>query len=105
MPQRYVLHVTGDGTRLDHFLAGSLPEAVDRALSRSVIRRLIRAGAVRVNWQPSRQPAAELRIGDQVDVLVRSELLPAPPDTFARAVDVLFEDRWLLAVDKPAGVP
>jgi 23S rRNA pseudouridine1911/1915/1917 synthase len=83
--------------RLDSFLAGELPE-----VSRSQLSRQIGQGAVTVNdtvFPPSRK----LRAGDVVvwtppPVVVtelRSEDIP---------LKVVYEDRWLVVIDKPAGL-
>jgi 23S rRNA pseudouridine1911/1915/1917 synthase len=85
------------GERLDVFVAG----AVDR-LSRSQAKRLIESGFVLVEGAESK-PAARVRAGDEVQVSI-------PPseaaDLVAEAIplDVLFEDEWLIAVNKPAGM-
>jgi 23S rRNA pseudouridine1911/1915/1917 synthase len=85
------------GLRLDRFLC-------DRErLSRAGARRLIDAGHVRVN---GRRAAAGQRlvVGDEVSV---AEM--AVPDPSARppelALEICYEDEWLVVVDKPAGVP
>jgi len=83
--------------RLDSFLAGELPE-----VSRSQLSRQIGQGAVTVNdtvFPPSRK----LRAGDVVvwtppPVVVtelRGEDIP---------LKVVYEDRWLVVIDKPAGL-
>jgi 23S rRNA pseudouridine1911/1915/1917 synthase len=83
--------------RLDSFLAGEVPE-----VSRSQLSRQIGQGAVTVNdavFPPSRK----LRAGDVVvwtppPVVVtelRGEDIP---------LKVVHEDRWLVVIDKPAGL-
>jgi 23S rRNA pseudouridine1911/1915/1917 synthase len=83
--------------RLDSFLAGEVPE-----ISRSQLSRQIGQGAVTVNdavFPPSRK----LRAGDVV-------VWTPPPVavTELRAEDiplkVVYEDRWLVVIDKPAGL-
>lgn len=85
------------GVRLDVFL-GRLPGMG----SRSRVTGWIRAGAVAVDGVP-RSKSHLLAAGEKVRVLVpaetRSELLPEDLD-----VPVLYEDEWLLVVDKPAGM-
>jgi len=85
------------GERLDVFVARRLP-----GLSRAHARRLIDAGHVRVGGQRAK-PALRLEPGQ----LVAVEL---PPPVEMRAVpqaialDVIYEDAGLLAVNKPAGM-
>jgi 23S rRNA pseudouridine1911/1915/1917 synthase len=95
---RLVVLPAENGLRLDQFLA-----AVTR-LPRRAARRLIEAGEVHRNQEPTRIQSRILETGDVVDVLKpRSELeardpLPVDPPS------LLYEDRWLLVADKPAGV-
>ncbi len=83
--------------RLDSFLAGEVPE-----VSRSQLSRQIGQGAVTVNdavFPPSRK----LRAGD---VIVWTP--PPVAVTELRGEDipltVVHEDRWLVVIDKPAGL-
>jgi 23S rRNA pseudouridine955/2504/2580 synthase len=87
------------GQRLDNFLLRQL-----KGVPKTHVYRVIRCGEVRVN---KGRAAADTRVqaGDEVRVppvrvAERAPSAPAP----AREFDVLFEDDWLLAIDKPAGV-
>jgi 23S rRNA pseudouridine1911/1915/1917 synthase len=85
------------GQRLDRFLC-------DRErLSRASARRLIEAGQVRVN---GRRAAAGRRLvaGDEVSVaeVTATDPRARPPEL---ALEIRYEDPWLVVVDKPAGVP
>ena len=81
------------GLRLDAFLA-----ARGAAPSRSAAQRLIESGAVTVE---GRVLAKNHRVaaGEAVAVAEQEELEQAVPD-----VEVVFEDEYLLVVDKPAGL-
>jgi 23S rRNA pseudouridine1911/1915/1917 synthase len=83
------------GTRLDAFLAqrGAAP-------SRAAAQRLIEAGAVTVGGR-SRPKNHRLASGDEV-AIARAEEEPAA--TGEVPFEVVFEDDYLLVVDKPAGV-
>lgn len=89
------------GQRVDNFLRRALP-----GLPRSRLYRLVRRGEVRVNGG---RIAADyrLRTGDEVRIPPVRIRTPgaAPPDAGARRIAerVLFEDRRLLVIDKPAG--
>ena len=92
----------GAGQRVDNFLHRELP-----GVPRSRVYRLLRRGEVRVNGGRVR---AEYRLeaGDEVripPVRLRAEG-PAPPADRAAAVldRVLYEDKRILVLDKPAGI-
>ncbi len=87
----------GAGQRLDNFLARHL-----RGVPRSHIYRIVRSGEVRVNGARA-QASRKLEIADRVRVPPVA-VDPAPQAAPPRQYRVLFEDDWLLAVDKPAGV-
>lgn len=85
------------GERLDLFLVRSL-----RDLTRSQIKRLITSGFVLVNGERAKAGVL-LRTGDLVDVSIP----PSPPCQLQPEVvrfDVLYEDPWVLVLNKPAGL-
>lgn len=97
------------GRRLDDVLGEWLPAALGQALSKAKLRTLVMAGAVHVDRLVSRRPGALLAAGRLVDVRVRLSLLA---DRTSRdrlfvltAARILYEDDWLIAVDKPPGLP
>ncbi len=98
-----VQHLTVDessaGQRLDNYLMRCL-----KGVPKTHVYRVIRSGEVRVN---KGRAAADTRVqaGDDVRVPpVRVAERPAAAAVPAREFNVLFEDEWLLAIDKPAGV-
>lgn len=109
--RRLSLRTTGThaGRRLDEVLNGWLPRALGRPLSKAKVRRLVMAGAVRVDGLVSRRPGTPLAAGRAVDVRIRLSLLDdrtSRDRPFALTVArVLYEDAWLIAVDKPPGLP
>jgi len=93
--------------RLDQFVAAAL--APER--SRSQIGRMIRAGLITVNGTAVRASCA-IRPGDRVEIVVPvpHEPMPASQNGTAQteghgALEVLYSDAELLAVNKPAGMP
>lgn len=85
------------GLRLDRWLASRLPQ-----LSRTRLQTLVEAGRVTVAGQP-RKAAYRLRAGEQVSVT----LTPQKPEALAPEripLSIVFEDEYLLVVDKPAGM-
>ncbi|MBB5014915.1 RluA family pseudouridine synthase [Rehaibacterium terrae] len=92
------------GQRLDNFLLGQLKGA-----PRSLVYRILRTGQVRVNGKRAK-PESRLEGGDEVRIPpVR---LGEPVDRGAApkalldrlAASIVFEDRLLLAVNKPSGI-
>ncbi len=94
------------GRRLDALLAEWLPSALGRPLSRSALRRLIMAGAVRMEGRPVRRPGMIVPIRRRLEVAVDPDrLFPRGEAGQPKALRVLYEDEAVLAVDKPAGLP
>ncbi len=85
------------GSRLDKFLASSL---ADR--SRTQIQRLIKDGLVLVGTRPGR-PNTIVRDGDRISVEMPD---PLPTEVLPEALPltIVFEDKDLVVVDKPAGM-
>jgi 23S rRNA pseudouridine1911/1915/1917 synthase len=83
--------------RLDRFCALEHPEH-----SRARLSRLIREGEVTVNGAACR-PSRRLETGETVELiippLVEPRLEPEPIP-----LDVLYEDEWMLVLDKQAGI-
>lgn len=98
-PKNHIFCIPPDaaGSRLDAFIASALP-----SLSRSQAKRLIDGGRATVNGEAAKA-ARTLREGDRVAVEVPP---PAPSCLQPEAIplDVLYEDRDLIAVNKPAGM-
>ncbi len=82
--------------RLDRFLSGRL------GLSRTRIQNLIAQGRVTVDGRPARKSDA-VEAGARIEVVVPA---PEPVDISPEdlPLDVVYEDRMLLVVNKPAGL-
>jgi 23S rRNA pseudouridine1911/1915/1917 synthase len=86
------------GQRLDHFLRAQLP-----GLSRRALLEHFGAGEVRVNGRVALKSLL-LQQGDRIEVAgLVAESGPAPDASLA--LHVLYEDAFLVAVDKPGHVP
>ncbi len=85
------------GRRLDVFVADAVA-----GLSRSQAKRLIERGFVLVE-DGAAKPASKVRAGDEVAVTVPPPEA-AEPAAEAIALEVVFEDAWLIVVNKPAGM-
>jgi len=83
--------------RLDAFLRRKFP-----AVSRVALKRLIEQGHVRVNGRLVK-PTHSPRASEQIEI---SWPEPRPPEAQPEAIplDILFEDRSLLVLNKPAGL-
>src|SRR6266550_7139425 len=83
--------------RLDLFLAKELP-----GYSRSRLQQLIRIGFVRLNGEITR-PRHLVRAGDKIELTEPSlEKIDNQPEPIP--LDVLFEDDYLIVINKPAGL-
>jgi len=87
-----------DGARIDQFLAAAT------ALSRRACRSLVAAGAVLRNGEVLRVQSRTVVPGDVIDVLRPADELGVPARPSLPLPVILFEDAWLLVVDKPAWV-
>jgi 23S rRNA pseudouridine1911/1915/1917 synthase len=89
--------------RLDQVLVRRV--TVVSRLSRNIAQQWIESGAVQVDGTVVRRPATHIRIGAHVTVALPGSaprrVRPAAEDT---PLDIVFEDEWLLVLNKPAGV-
>ena len=87
------------GKRLDAWLSARLaPE-----LSRNRIQSLIGDGQVKVNGQIVREAKHKLREGANVEISLPEAEDPAPRGE-AIALDILYEDKDVIVINKPAGL-
>lgn len=84
------------GQRLDLFLAESIPGA-----GRGLLKRLIDLGGVHVDGRRVRRCSLPLAPGQSVEL--HHDGLPLEPFAITGA-RILYRDRYLLALDKPAGI-
>ena len=95
--EQFVVEHSVPAGRLDTFLRERFP-----AVSRGTLQRLIDEGHIRVNGKIVK-PTHPPRAGDQVDVH-----WPEPKSAEARPeempLDILFEDKSLIVLNKPAGL-
>jgi 23S rRNA pseudouridine1911/1915/1917 synthase len=94
---RYVVHPEVAGQRLDQGLAALA------VIPRRRVRALVADGRLWLNGRATRVLSRQLHLADVLDVVPEDEALapppPAPPD-----LPILFEDGWLVAADKAAGL-
>ena len=88
---------TGEPQRLDNFLVNNLAWK-----SRSRLQNLIREGRVTVNGEKTKA-SRRVRLDDVVEIRL-SNGLGLPDDYSERKLDIIYEDEWLVAVNKPPGM-
>jgi 23S rRNA pseudouridine955/2504/2580 synthase len=103
-----IIHIDNneDGSRLDRVLMRHLGDS-----RRTLILRLIRKGNVRVNKKRCK-PESRVQNGDEVFLPLslrqpeeqRESTIPLSLLRASEHLPILFEDEWLLAVNKPAGM-
>ena len=97
MPE-YAVTSESAGIRLDHYLAGQLPD-----LSRSRLQALIKEGHILLQGRHTK-PGEKLRAGETITV----EIPEAAPTTDAAPeeipLEILYEDDDLLVLNKPPGM-
>ena len=93
-----------DGQRLDNFLLGQLKGA-----PRSLIYKLVRSGQVRINGKRAK-PDSRIAGGDEIRIppvrLEEAGEVRTPPKSMLErlAASIIFEDKSLLALNKPSGI-
>jgi 23S rRNA pseudouridine1911/1915/1917 synthase len=89
--------------RLDQILARRVTAVTH--MSRSVAQRWIEAGAVTVDGRPAKRSSDRVREQAAVEVTFPPDtILRSVPEPEPTALDVLYEDAALIAINKPAGV-
>jgi RluA family pseudouridine synthase len=111
--KKYTLKTTLEqrGQRLDLVLSEWLPRALSQPVSKAKARKLIVAGAVYLNGRRVRIASKELMPNAQVDAYIDLKKLfeedgRARDHVFEMTSDrILFEDDFLIVVNKPPGLP
>jgi len=93
---------TGAGQRLDQFLAAQPPVQAE-AISRTRAQALIEAGHVTLDGAPALQPKAKIRAGQNVALQI-PDAAPAEPLGEDIPLAIVFEDDYIVVIDKPAGL-
>jgi len=95
--QRITVRRRLPGRRLDKYLHGRYPR-----MSRTLLQRLIKQGAVTVNHKPTK-PSYEPDSGDIIDLVIP----PAEPwDVVPEEIplNIIYEDDCILVLNKPTGI-
>jgi 23S rRNA pseudouridine1911/1915/1917 synthase len=97
--RRVTVPADSHGNRLDRTLAAIVPE-----FSRTYLQQLIEAGVVTLGGVSVTKTSAKVKVGDELMI----ELRPTPQSQAfkpeAMALDIVFEDAYLMVINKPAGL-
>jgi 23S rRNA pseudouridine1911/1915/1917 synthase len=96
--RRFAADGAAAGMRLDAYLAQAIPE-----ISRARVQLLIEAGQVRVEGDTAK---AKLKLKGGEAIEIEGEPRPVPLHATAEDIplDILYEDKYLAVVNKPAGM-
>ncbi|MCE2565858.1 RluA family pseudouridine synthase [Komagataeibacter sp. FNDCF1] len=97
-PAPVIASVDDSGQRTDRFIATTMP-----TLSRSRVKALMESGHLLRDGTPLRDPAEPVRAGMCYEIRL-PPAIPATPRGQDIALDILYEDRDLIVLDKPAGM-
>lgn len=87
------------GVRLDKALVDLVPE-----FSRSYLQQLLEQGAVQLNHKPATKASAKVKLGDVISIEMRPTAQSQSFKPEVMDLDVVYEDAYLLVVNKPAGL-
>ena len=100
-PEMEVLIVphSGDGKRVDKFISANASDDISRAR----VQALVRKGHVTINGAVPRGTSTKISAGDVIRFAMppAEDPIPQPEDI---PLDILFEDKDLIVVNKPAGM-
>ncbi|MGE4001509.1 MAG: RluA family pseudouridine synthase, partial [Planctomycetaceae bacterium] len=96
-PALHTVEARAHGWRIDHYLARLYSN-----YSRALLQRAITDGGVLLNGLPVK-PARRLHVNDRISIRLPEEPdYTVPPENLP--LDVLYEDQWLVVVNKAAGM-
>lgn len=87
------------GTRLDKTLVDLVPE-----FSRSYLQQLLEQGAVQLNHKTATKASAKVKLADVISIEMRPTAQSQSFKPEVMALDVVYEDAYLMVVNKPPGL-
>lgn len=97
--RRVLVPVASHGVRLDRALVAIVPE-----FSRNYLQQLIEAGVVQLKGLTVTKTSAKVKAGDELTIELRPTLQSQAFKPEAMVLDIVFEDPFLLVINKPAGL-
>jgi len=88
-----------NGERLDICLV-----ELDRSISRSRLQKLIKDGNVKVDGAPCLTSKFQVKPGMRIEVTIPPPEVPEYAEGEKIPLKVLFEDDWMIVINKPAGM-
>jgi 23S rRNA pseudouridine1911/1915/1917 synthase len=102
LERQFVADRGDERLRLDQAVLRHLAD--EPGVSRTRVQRWLGAGLISVNGQDGRRASSSLRLGDEVVVTLPKARVRRVHAPEALDVPVLYEDEWLVVVNKPAGM-
>ena len=96
--QEFTINDEYTDMRLDRFVSKAF-----RELSKGTIQKMIRKGRVKLNGKKA-DANTHLQLNDIVSVYIKEENNPLPPKKDLPMPEIVYEDEFFLAVNKPAGL-
>jgi 23S rRNA pseudouridine1911/1915/1917 synthase len=97
-PIRILINEKDANKRLDVVLAEKL-----REYTRSNLKKIIKEKNIKINNKKVTHPSTKVKIGDKISILIKNiENIDLKP--FKLKLDIIFEDKDLLIVNKPSGM-
>ena len=99
MMNRFLIAAEDAGIRVDRFLANQFSSD-----SRTSIRKWLEQNLVLINGHPAK-PSYKLRAGDRIEIqTIPERQLDESLHPWDHPLEILHEDPWLIAINKPAGL-
>jgi 23S rRNA pseudouridine1911/1915/1917 synthase len=89
--------------RLDRFIHDFYERTYPRRFSRSEIQKAIKEGRFMIHGKVETKSSTRLKEGDVITGSLEEKERVVPVDTDFD-IEVLYEDEWMLVIDKPAGI-
>ena len=100
--RRFMADRGDERLRLDQAVMRRLAD--EPGLSRTRVQRWLETGQITVHGAAGRRASSSLKLGDEVVVTLPKPRVRRQHAPEAVPLSVLYEDEWLIVVDKPAGM-
>jgi 23S rRNA pseudouridine1911/1915/1917 synthase len=97
--KQYNIIASEDGMRIDYYVAIRC-----QSLSRNHVKRLLSQGLITVNTGPVKA-SYKVKNGDNINIVIPQEKNPNLLKAWNISLSIVYEDKDIIVVDKPAGIP